>query len=286
MVDLGVVFRPQREPADLRPAAVAADEAGVDELWLWEDCFDHGGVATAAAALAWTTRVRVGVGILPVPLRSPALTAMEIASLARMFPGRAEIGLGHGVQDWMRQIGVAVDSPMTLLREHVTAVRALLAGDSVSFHGRYVNLDDVVLAWPPLSDPPRLHVGAVGPKTVALAGEVGDGVVLTAGTTTAQLVAQRERYDAARRDCRGRVTVYLLCVTGPDAQARYEAEARAWGLDPADDIGVHGDAETVAAAVRRYAQAGADSVVLQPAPDVDPAVFARFAGGEVAPLLR
>ena len=51
---LGIVFRPQFPPEQLRAVAQAADSAGVDELWLWEDCFDEAGVSAAAAALAWT----------------------------------------------------------------------------------------------------------------------------------------------------------------------------------------------------------------------------------------
>jgi len=52
-----------------------------------------------------------------VPLRNVALTAMEIATLARLFPGRLTAGIGHGVQDWMGQAGAKVESPMTLARE-------------------------------------------------------------------------------------------------------------------------------------------------------------------------
>ena len=59
---LGVVFRPQLPPEQLRAVAEAADASGVDMLWLWEDCFREGGISTAAAALAWTSRVRVGIG--------------------------------------------------------------------------------------------------------------------------------------------------------------------------------------------------------------------------------
>ena len=167
----GVVFRPQSPPEQLRAAVEAAEEAGVDELWLWEDCFLEGGLTTAAAALAWSERITVGIGLLPVPFRNPALAAMELATLARLFPGRLTVALGHGVQDWMRQVGAAVDSPMTLLREHTTAVRALLAGETVDVRGRYVALDRVALDWPP-AQPPRLLIGGRGPKTVALAGEI------------------------------------------------------------------------------------------------------------------
>jgi alkanesulfonate monooxygenase SsuD/methylene tetrahydromethanopterin reductase-like flavin-dependent oxidoreductase (luciferase family) len=126
MTVLGVVFRPQLPPERLRPVAEAADAAGLDELWLWEDCFLESGIASAAAALAWTSRLTIGVGLLPVPLRNVALTAMEVATLERLFPGRLKIGVGHGVQDWMAQVGAKVSSPVTLLREHLDALRALL----------------------------------------------------------------------------------------------------------------------------------------------------------------
>jgi alkanesulfonate monooxygenase SsuD/methylene tetrahydromethanopterin reductase-like flavin-dependent oxidoreductase (luciferase family) len=136
---VGAVFLHQLPPERLRSVARAADESGLDELWVWEDCFRESGIATAAAALAWTSRVRVGIGLLPVPLRNVAITAMEAASLHRLFPGRVTIGVGHGVQDWMRQIGARAPSPLTLLREHLTALRALLDGDEVSTQGQYVS---------------------------------------------------------------------------------------------------------------------------------------------------
>jgi len=186
----GVVFRPQHPPEELRAAVRAAEDAGVDELWLWEDCFLEGGLTTAAAALAWSERITVGIGLLPVPLRNPAVVAMELATLARLFPGRLTVALGHGVQDWMRQVGAAVESPLTLLREHTTAVRSLLAGETVDVRGRYVSLDRVTLDWPP-DQPPTLLIGGRGPKTVALAGEVSDGVLLD--TVTDPDVVRRAR---------------------------------------------------------------------------------------------
>jgi alkanesulfonate monooxygenase SsuD/methylene tetrahydromethanopterin reductase-like flavin-dependent oxidoreductase (luciferase family) len=173
----GIVFRPQSPPEELRAVVELADQAGIAELWLWEDCFLEGGLTTATAALAWSSRLTVGIGLLPVPFRNPALAAMEIATVARLFPERFVVALGHGVQEWMVQVGAAVDSPMTLLREHTSAVRSLLNGETVDVSGRYVRLDEVALDWPP-AVPPRLLVGARGPKSVALAGEVADGVLL------------------------------------------------------------------------------------------------------------
>ncbi|MFF4798413.1 LLM class flavin-dependent oxidoreductase [Streptomyces sp. NPDC001351] len=289
MTGLGAVFRPQLPPERLRDVARLADESGLEELWLWEDCFREGGISTAAAALAWTERLRVGVGLLPVPLRNVAITAMETAALHRMFPGRAVVAVGHGVQDWMGQVGARVESPLTLLREHLVALRALLAGERVTTEGRYVRLDDVALDWPPAGPVPVL-AGATGPRSLRLAGEAADGTLLTASTTADGVRRARRLIDEGREPA-GRtdphqVVVYLLTATGPDAAARLHAELAEEGLDPVPDLGVAGDAAAVAKAVQRLADAGADRVILQPTGDEpDPEGFVRFAAEEVRPLV-
>ncbi len=178
---VGAIFTPYSPPEALRDAAQAADGSGVPELWLWEDCFRESAFAAASAVLAWTTRLRVGIGVAPMPLRNVALTAMEIATVERLFPGRLIPGVGHGVLPWMAQVGARVASPLTLMREYVPALRSLLAGEEVSAEGRYVTLDHVRLDWPP-AQAPGIVVAGEGPKTVRLTGEVGDGTVLPGGS--------------------------------------------------------------------------------------------------------
>lgn len=73
---LGLVFPPALPPESIRPLAGAVDAAGLDDFWLSEDCFKESAVASAVAALSATERVRVGIGILPVPLRSVAQAAI------------------------------------------------------------------------------------------------------------------------------------------------------------------------------------------------------------------
>jgi len=290
MTVLGSVFLPQLPPERLRAVARAADESGLAELWLWEDCFRQSGIASAAAALAWTERVRVGVGLLPVPLRNAAITAMELANLERMFPDRVRIALGHGVQDWMGQVGARVDSPLTLLREHLLAQRALLAGERLDVDGRYVRLAGVSLDWPP-AQPIAVFAGATGARTLRLAGECADGTVLTAGTTPQEVTRARQLIDegraAAGRTDPHTVVLYLHAATGADATERLERERVAWGYDTMTDRAVSGGADEVAAGVRRFAAAGADVVVLQPSPDdPDPEGFVHFGAAGVAPLLN
>jgi alkanesulfonate monooxygenase SsuD/methylene tetrahydromethanopterin reductase-like flavin-dependent oxidoreductase (luciferase family) len=293
MTTLGAVCRPEIPPERLQDVARAAEDSGLDELWLWEDCFWGGAVATAAAVLAWAPRLRVGIGVLPVPLRNVALTAMETATLHRLFPGRVTVGVGHGVQDWMGQVGARAESPLTLLREHLAALRALLRGDRVTLHGRYVQLADVALGWPPATaaavGAPPVLAAATGPRTLRLSGELADGTILHSGTTPEQLRLAREligegRAAAGRTDPHPLI-LYLLTATGANAPARLAKAMRDDGDQPGG-ASVAGEAPAVADAVRFWATAGADTVVLQPAADdPDPAGFVRFAAEQVRPLL-
>lgn len=287
MITVGAVFRPQLSPERLRSVVSVADRTGLEELWLWEDCFREGGMASAAAALAWSERVRIGVGLLPVPLRNVALTAMEAATLHRMFPGRVTLGVGHGVQEWMGQVGARVESPLTLLREHLAALRALLRGERLTVQGRYVTLHDVALDWPPADGVP-VFAGATGPRTLRLTGESADGTILTCTTSPDGVRRARRIIDEGRaaggRDAgEHKVVVYLLAATGAGAAERIRAELVAEGVGSQAGLGVAGDAATVAEAVRRLADAGADSVILQPTGDEpDPEGFVRFVAEDVA----
>lgn len=285
---IGCVYRPQFAPERLAATARIADEAGLDELWLWEDCFLAGGISAAAIALSHSTRLTVGIGVLPAPMRNVALTAMEIATLDRAFPGRVRIGIGHGVQDWMHQIGEKVASPMTLLREYITCLTALLRGESVTFHGRYVSLDDVQLDWPP-SGEVEVLAAATGPRTLQLSGELATGTVITGGTTPQAL---REAISHIQRGRDGRsaaahsIVAYVLCAAGADAAKRIHDEIAHWGFDDGADIAAYGNAAQIAQAARRWIEAGTDTVVLQPAASVDVEKLVEFIATEVQPLLR
>lgn len=266
MAKLGVIFPPDLPPEQLRPVALAAEESGVAELWLWEDCFKESGIATAAAVLAWTQHLGVGIGLLPAPLRNVGLTAMELATLARLFPGRIRPGIGHGDQAWMGQVGARAQSPMTLLEEYATALRGLLHGQSMSTAGRYVQLDEVTLDWPPEVIPPVL-VGGVGPRTLELAGRLGDGVILTEGTTADQLrdaVGHVQTGRAANDDGSPPEVVVFLSV--PDRPSAGEVAKR----------------------VGEFVGAGATTVALLSVGDAKPplADFTYFVGRDVQPLIR
>ncbi|WP_216897034.1 LLM class flavin-dependent oxidoreductase [Nocardia alni] len=288
MTILGAVLLPQSPPEHLRAVVRVAEEAGLEELWIWEDCFLEGGISMATAALAWSERLRVGVGVLPVPLRNVAVTAMEIATVERLFGGRTIWGVGHGVQDWMAQVGARVASPITLLSEYTEALRALLAGQRITVQGRYIQLHDVALDWPPVAAPDLLSA-ATGPRTLRLVGELADGVILTSSTSVHgvhEAVARiREGRAGVGRPGNHRVVVNVVTATGPDAAERLRADLRRVGREDLDGVGVAGDASVIAETVMQYAAAGAHTVVLQPTADADPVEFVRFVAERVRPLI-
>ena len=199
---LGLSLPPQLPPARIPAIARKAEAAGFDEIWLAEDCFFAGGVAAASAALAATSHISVVLGILPAAARNVAFTAMELGTLAELHPHRIVAGLGHGMPGWMCQIGAAPRSPLTALRERLEAVRALLAGETVTVSGEYVQLDAVRLDHPPGTVPPVL-AGVRGPKSLELAGRSADGVILAWPVTPAYIshaagLIARGRSTAAR----------------------------------------------------------------------------------------
>jgi 5,10-methylenetetrahydromethanopterin reductase len=292
---VGFVVRPEHPPESLPALARAVEEAGFDELWLWEDCFLAGGIATTATALAATSRVKVGLGIMPAPVRNAAFVAMEIAALARMHPGRVMAGFGHGVTDWMRQIGAKPESQLALLEETVAAVRSLLAGEEVHADGRYVRLDGVRLDHPPEQVPP-VFTGVRRTRSLALSGRVADGTILSEPSSVRYIEWAREQIAATRPH---RLTVFAWCSVDDDGAAARAAlrplvaERLEEGGPQAEYLGASGDdwldkaavvgtPEECVAAIRALGDAGADSVVLvPPTRDVDPQALAR----ELLPLL-
>jgi alkanesulfonate monooxygenase SsuD/methylene tetrahydromethanopterin reductase-like flavin-dependent oxidoreductase (luciferase family) len=280
---IGTVFLPGWAPEQLREVARAAESAGLDDLWLWEDCFNAGGLTSAGVVLATTERIAVGIGLMPAPLRNVGVIAMEIANLQRIFPGRFVPVVGHGVQSWMAQLGVKPASPLTLLAEYAVALRRLLAGEEVTVDGDYVHLDAVRLAAPPSEQ--RLLVGGEGPKTLALAATHGDGTMLTSAISEERI---RDSIDTVRAVTGGRaheVIAQLMVFRGPNAQERMTAHLSGWSAGSTGVVAEGEDAaEVVAGLVDRVGAMGATTVLVHSTDDeTDPLGFVEWVGYEVAP---
>jgi len=310
---LGVIFHPRFPFATLVDYARRAEAAGFDELWLWEDSFYAGAFTSAATALAGTGEIKVCIGIIPTVARNPLFTAMEITTLACLYPGRFIPAFGHGVDTWMKQIGIYPKSPLGALEETVTAVRGLLRGETVTLHGSHVNLDNVKMALTPEWVPP-LYVGGIREKTLQLAGRAGDGTVLTE-MASPDYVRWARRQVAVGMSQAGRTenktVVYVFCKANPDAKAARQPARQAiatrltWataylapmgiaaeagtlvqkeGSDGAarmmpdawvDQLSAAGTPEQCVAAINRLVEAGADSIVFCPI-EGDPAALDEY----------
>ena len=220
MSSIGIMFRCKNAPEDLILFSKEVESAGFDELWIVEDCFFAGGIASVSTALANTQSIRVGLGIMPAVGRNPAFAAMEIALLARIYPGRFLPGFGHGVGDWMKQIGAFPSSQLAALEEVTLTVRDLLAGKTVNFDGKHVHLDHVTLDFPPQTIP-GISLGVRGPKSLQISGRVADGTILAEHASAEYVSWAIEQIrigqeQGGRSNEPHRVTVYTFCSMDDD----------------------------------------------------------------------
>jgi alkanesulfonate monooxygenase SsuD/methylene tetrahydromethanopterin reductase-like flavin-dependent oxidoreductase (luciferase family) len=168
----------------------------------------------------------------------------------------------------MGQVGARVPSPLGLMREYLPALRALLAGEQVSTTGQYVSLDRVQLDWPPAAQPPIL-MGALGPRSMALCGEVADGILIDSITTTDGI---REALSLIAEGWQ---------ASGRPGDPQVAAYTRTYGEDERELPAV-----VVAQVVTDRFRAGATTVVLQPsATTQDIESYLAFVRDEVRPLI-
>lgn len=262
----------------------------------------------AATALASTTRLGVGLGLLPAATRNLTTAAMEIAALSRIAPARLIVAFGHGVPAWMDQIGAGSPARLAVLEETVGAIRSLLAGEELLFSGEQTRVQRVRLGYPPAVAPPVL-VGTTGPSGLALAARAADGVVLPELSAPAAV-----RWARAEMAAAGRVgmTVVFGMVSIDDDRAGALAQARvrlkrivdfqiyprlteiaglgADGGGELDDdtlrsLAMAGTPADAARTVGDWVAAGAGSVVLVAGADEPRRSYERFAA-EVVPLIR
>ncbi|MFD0689942.1 LLM class F420-dependent oxidoreductase [Actinomadura fibrosa] len=180
-VNLGYL-RPGRRPEDVLRVAAEADRLGYATGWVGEATGSD-----AVSLLAWlaagTARLDLGAGVMQIPARSPALTAMTAATLDTLSGGRFRLGLGvSGGQVSEGWHGARFTDPLGRTREYVEIVRKALARGPVEYAGRHHTLPLPGGPGRPLRlgiRPPReripIYLAALGPRNLELTGEIADG---------------------------------------------------------------------------------------------------------------
>jgi 5,10-methylenetetrahydromethanopterin reductase len=162
-------------------SARLAETLGFSTFWVPEDYFYRGAFSLASAIAAQTTSLKVGIGVLNPYTRHPALTAMELGALDDVSDGRALLGLGASVKFWIEhQLKIPYTRPTQAIRESVEIIRRVFRGEKVSYDGQVFQTTEVRFNFQPTRAHLPIHLGVMGPKKLALAGEIADGVLLGA----------------------------------------------------------------------------------------------------------
>jgi 5,10-methylenetetrahydromethanopterin reductase len=157
--------------------AVFAERLGFDDLWVADEKFFRDPYISLAAVAGRTSRIRLGTGVTDPYARHPALTAMALASLEELAPGRVVLGIGAGGSGFPA-MAIARRKPAAAVREAIELMRGLWRGDVVTLQGEVVSFANGRLNFtPPRHDIP-VYVAARGRHMLRLAGEIADGVII------------------------------------------------------------------------------------------------------------
>ena len=159
--------------------ARAADAGGFDSVWFAENAFSRGVLPAASACAAATGRIRIGIGVFNPYNRHPTLIAMEIGALDELAQGRARLGIGSGIAAATERMGLSADRPLAAVRDAITIVRALLAGEEVSYTGRVFSAHKAKLDYQPFRRDMPLLMAARGEQALALCGKIADGLMIS-----------------------------------------------------------------------------------------------------------
>jgi 5,10-methylenetetrahydromethanopterin reductase len=307
-VSLGDMVPPERIGARAR----RLERLGYSHLMIPEDYFYEPALVCVTLALGATESVPIGTSIVSGLVRHPAVLAMEIAGISRAFPGRFRPGIGLGLPDWLRQMGLMPEKPVAALRESVGSIRRLLAGETVTLEGTHFSLDEIGITHPAAEEVP-IAMGVSGPMLLRLAGELADTTLFAASAGAGYFRFGRERVErglakAGRAvDAMAYSTIALTCVDRDGAAARaalrpifagFMAEfgtntmTDAYGISAElaalierggeeavaagmpdewlEDLTLTGSPAEVAAKMRRWLEAGLDSIcIFNPDPELE-----------------
>ena len=177
------------------PVVKAAEEAGFDGVWYAEHIGMHDAIVPSTAFLCATERLEIGVVGLSIAGRHPGLTAMELASMSELAPGRVRVAVGVGVPEMVALLGKKITKPVSETIQLVQSLRAAMSGVSLNYERPGYRFDQYKLA--PLGPAPAVDVMAVRPKMVEAAATYGDGISISVGgslTYIADVVKRCERH--------------------------------------------------------------------------------------------
>ena len=160
--------------------AQLADEIGMESIWMSDHLCFRDSLTTSMALLASTRNISVAPAPMSPYSRHPIISAMSIATMEEFAPGRVVASPGTGNAAALKEAGIESPRPLKTMREYVEILRRFLRGETVDFHGDMFQVNGAKMGFVP-STPIKMYLTAVRPKMLQLGGEIGDGVLLSAG---------------------------------------------------------------------------------------------------------
>jgi 5,10-methylenetetrahydromethanopterin reductase len=158
-----------------------AEQKGFEAVWQADSRLVRDAIVPMSAFAAVTDTIKIGSGVVDCWTRNPARLAATFSTLDDLAPGRVILGIGAWWDPLAEKVGISRAKPLRAMREIITAVRALLANETVTMNGEFVHLDGVELDYVYQERRPKdvpIYLGATGMQMMELAGEIADGVVL------------------------------------------------------------------------------------------------------------
>jgi 5,10-methylenetetrahydromethanopterin reductase len=205
--------------------AKRAEELGFGTFWVPEDPFYRGAFTLGSAVACGTSKIKIGLGVVNPYMRHPTLTAMEFAALDEVSDGRAILGIGAGLKDWIEgRLKIPHTKPTVAMRESIEIIRRFFRGEEVTHAGKVFQTERIKLSFKPVRTEIPIHLGVIGPKNCELTGEVADGLLLSAMSSPAYVKFAMEHVrrglaKSGRDACDFPVGAYILSSISEDERA-------------------------------------------------------------------
>jgi 5,10-methylenetetrahydromethanopterin reductase len=184
LMPVGVFFDGFSSTAEMLEVCREAERAGASSLWFAQHMGYRDAIVWAAAAASVTERATLVPTAISPYLWPPLPVAMAISTLGELAPGRVTLNVSVGNLLNLSESGVEPVHPIAVLRDYVTALRALWAGAPVEHEGKLHKLRGAKMVFDQGRQYP-IYIASTGPQMLKLAGEISDGVLLSAGLTLA-----------------------------------------------------------------------------------------------------
>jgi len=179
MVKFGIEFVPREPQWRITYYVIQAERGGFTNLWVTDHFNNRNVYVTLTTAAIYTNKITFGPGVTNPYLVNPVFTAQAVATLNELAPGRVVLGIGAGDKTTLDCVGVEWKKPLTAVQESVEIFRKMTSGESVVYDGEVFKIAGAKFLFKPKGKIP-VYVGAQGPKMLALAGKIGDGVLINA----------------------------------------------------------------------------------------------------------